>query len=97
MHLVGDQVYGARFTRMSGVYEGHFPEKARWEPERDREENERRWLPERFRGRIAYKEPSAAVGFDENGEPYLIPALLSPMHAQREERRKQREEERRKR
>ncbi|MYA17530.1 MAG: hypothetical protein F4086_11455 [Gemmatimonadetes bacterium] len=101
MHLVGDRVYGARF--INGVYEGHFPAKARWAPEmatalvsRTRAESES-LLPERFRGRIEYKEPSAAVRFDEKGEPYLVRELLSPMHAQREERRKQREEERRKR
>ena len=103
MHLVGDRVYGAQFTRtrvmgaLTYRYEGHFPAKARWEPERDRAENESRWLPERFRGRIEYEPPQQHVGFDENGEPYLIPELLSPMHAEREERRKQREEERRKR
>ncbi len=41
MHLVGGQVYGARFERVNPtengrVYEGHFPKEARWEPERGR-------------------------------------------------------------
>ncbi|MDE2654449.1 MAG: hypothetical protein OXI71_11640 [Gemmatimonadota bacterium] len=102
MHLVGDRVYGARFTEIGGMtptfrYDGHFPEKARWGPESDREENERQWLPERFRGVIEYAPPPQYVRFDENGKPYLVRELLSPMHAQREEMRKQREEERRKR
>lgn len=102
MHVVNDRIYGARFTETAGMpptfrYEGHFPAKARWQPERDRAEDERRWLPERFRGKIEYEPPPQYVGFDEHGEPYLIRELLSPMHAQREERRKQRDEERRKR
>ena len=100
MHLVGDRVYGARFREMRpgpNIYEGHFPTKARWGPKRDRAESEHRWLPERFRGKIEYEPPPQYVGFDENGEPYLIPELLSPMHARMEEERRKREEERRKR
>ena len=107
MRLVGGQVYGARFERAplgeaGQFYEGHFPKEARWWPERDRAEGESR-LPERFRGRIEYREPASFIGFDEDGEPYIIRDSLAAVwphvltDAEREERRKQREEERRKR
>ena len=104
MHLVGGQVYGARFGERVGpdVYEGHFPKKARWRPERDRAEGESR-LPERFRGKIEYREPASFIGFDEDGEPYIIRDSLAAVwphvltDAEREEMEKQREEERRKR
>ena len=55
MHLVGDQVYGARYRFGSDlsvrIYEGHFPKRAY-----TKRENEHR-LPPEFHGKVEYYPP----------------------------------------
>lgn len=73
IHLVGSQVYGARYSSENGptIYMGHFPKKANWGRESVAERES--VLPVRFRGNIEYLPPPSFVRFDEDGEAYVSP------------------------